>query len=187
MAQSKLLLDTNSYLRLAKSIHPLLFVLFGPEAACLYVLKDLDDEYARSQRLQTKFAWVNEAEYKSNRTTHLSLSKKEREALPDAQEFLWDYVVNELPGPSQLDCKALAYGFVLDIPVVTDDGDMQSLAKAFSIQVISSVDLLAMMLACGHIDMAKVRQVAAYWAYEVDLPRNFVTDYRSLFGEEPPT
>src|SRR5690606_4044435 len=44
VAQRKILVDTNSYLRLAQSIHPLLFSEFGPNACCLYVLKELDDE-----------------------------------------------------------------------------------------------------------------------------------------------
>ena len=44
MSQSKVLVDTNSYLRLARSIHPLLFQTFGNEEYCLYVLPDLDDD-----------------------------------------------------------------------------------------------------------------------------------------------
>ena len=37
MAQQKLLLDSNAYLRLARSIHPLLFVEFGEDRTCLYL------------------------------------------------------------------------------------------------------------------------------------------------------
>lgn len=58
MPQSKILVDSNSYFRLAKSIRPLLNVTFGDEDYCLYVLKELEKEYDRNSRLQTKFEWV---------------------------------------------------------------------------------------------------------------------------------
>lgn len=187
MAQSKILLDTNSYLRLAKSIHPLLFVEFGSDLNCLYVLRELDEEYARSRRLQSKFGWVNEEIYLQNRGKHLTLAKSERQQVALAKEYLWDHVLQELPGPSPIDCLALAYGLVLSIPVVTDDGDMHKLASVFGIKVISSLQLMSLMLQCNHIEMRQVRQVVAYWSYEIDLPRNFAADYRATFGEEPPT
>ena len=39
--QSKILIDTNAYFRLAQSIRPLLKVEFGDEEYCLYVIKEL--------------------------------------------------------------------------------------------------------------------------------------------------
>ena len=60
MAQSRILVDSNSCFRLARSVHPLLGVIFGDKEYCIYVLPDLEKEYARSARLQTKFDWVNE-------------------------------------------------------------------------------------------------------------------------------
>ena len=62
MAQQKLLLDTNAYLRLARSIHPLLFVEFGEDRTCLYLAEDFETEFARSRRLHSKFPWVDEPE-----------------------------------------------------------------------------------------------------------------------------
>ena len=44
MPQSKILVDTNSYLRLAKSIRPLLFVPFGDKEYCLYILSELNEK-----------------------------------------------------------------------------------------------------------------------------------------------
>ena len=49
MAQRKLLLDSNAYLRLARSIHPLLFVEFGEDRSCLYLTEDFETEFARSR------------------------------------------------------------------------------------------------------------------------------------------
>lgn len=56
MPQSKILLDSNSYFRLAKSIHPLLFQEFGNKKYCLYVLPELDKEYERQPRLKNKIS-----------------------------------------------------------------------------------------------------------------------------------
>lgn len=186
MAQTKILLDSNSYFRLAKNIHPLLFVEFGQQQHCLYVLPELEKEYERSPRLQTKFAWVNAPEYKANRTQRLTLSRKHERDQQTAFEFMWDHVQTTLPGPSRLDVVHVSYGYTLGIAVVTDDADMSELAKVFSVNVMKTLDLLKLMLDSSHVDMAAVRSIVAYWSYEVDRPKDFVTDYRRLFGEPPP-
>ena len=45
------LLDTNTYLRLAKRIRPLLGVTFGQKKYVLTVLKDVESEVRRSRAL----------------------------------------------------------------------------------------------------------------------------------------
>jgi hypothetical protein len=187
VAQSKILLDSNSYFRLAKSIHPLLFRPFGDDDACLYVTKELDDEFNRSPRLQAKFPWVDEPEFRDNRSQRLKLSKRQRNTeLPTANEFLRDHARDEGLGLSWIDLTILAHGYALGIPVVTDDGDMCALAEAFGIQILSTLELLRRMVDAKHVNMAKIRQIVGFWAYEKDLPRNFAVDYRRLFDESPP-
>lgn len=186
MAQTKILLDTNSYFRLAKSIHPLLFQEFGDKCCCLYVLEELEQEYVRNPRLQNKFSWVNDREYRENRTQRLTLSRQQKKELPTVYEFLWNHVQTELPGPSRLDVTALSHGHVLGISVVTDDADMITLAKVFDVKIIKTLELLKLMLDSAHIDMAAVHRIAAYWSYEDDRPKDYYKDYRRLFGEEPP-
>lgn len=186
MAQSKILLDSNSYFRLAKSIRPLLFVEFGENQHCLYVLSELEDEYARNPRLQTKFSWVNEPEYRDNRLKRLTVSRKDKAARITAYEFMWDHVQNSLPGPSRLDVVHLSYGYVLGIPVVTDDADMRELARIFGVKTLKTMELLKLMLDCGHVDMPTIRTIAAYWSYEADRPKDFAVDYRRHFNEAPP-
>ena len=44
MPQTKILLDTNTYLRLAQSIHPLLGNPCGKENYTLYIHKEIDIE-----------------------------------------------------------------------------------------------------------------------------------------------
>jgi hypothetical protein len=186
MAQTKILLDSNSYFRLAKSIHPLLDVEFGGERYCLYVLAELDREYEKESRLHTKFSWVNEPEYKANRTKRLTLSRKQQRDQLTAFDFMWDHVQTTLSGPSRTDALHLSYGYVLGVAVVTDDTDMRALADVFDVKVMKTLELLKLMLDKGRVDMVMVKRIAAYWSYEVDRPKDFATDYRRLFDESPP-
>ncbi|MDP9687202.1 UNVERIFIED_ORG: hypothetical protein J2W82_000857 [Pseudomonas mohnii] len=80
MPQSKILVDTNVYLRLAKTVRPLLFVIFGESEYCLYILPELNEEL-KSNKLQSKFGWVSEEEFLENRDHFPAVSKKQRKAI----------------------------------------------------------------------------------------------------------
>jgi hypothetical protein len=185
-SQTKILLDSNSYFRLAKGIHPLLFQEFGDQRYCLYVLPELQREYDRQPRLRAKFPWVDDPDFRANRQRQPKLSKQQKRALDTTYDVLWDHVQTTLPGPSRVDVTVLTYGYVLGVQVVTDDGDMRALGTVFGISLMTTVELLALMHACGHVDMAKVRAVASYLAYLPDLPKGFAADYLRLFGEAAP-
>jgi len=186
MLQSKILLDSNAYFRLGNSIHPLLFVEFGKQKYCLYVLSELDTEFNRNHRLQTKFTWVNELDYIKNRSKKLTLSKKDKNNIKISFDYLWAEAGTSYSSLSKVDVIALSYAYVLGIPVVTDDSDMLAMAATFSIKTMKTLELLALMLKCGHLTMEKIRQIAAYWDYLPDKPKDFFEDYTRLFGETPP-
>jgi hypothetical protein len=63
---------------------------------------------------------------------------------------------------------------------------MLALAKDFGIVTLKTLDLLKLMLDCGHIDMDKVREVAGYLIYQNDRPKEFKADYKRLFNESLP-
>lgn len=184
MAQRKILLDTNSYLRLAKDLHPLLFREFGPDACCLYVLKELDDELSANGRLQTKFEWANEPEYVENRKQRLMVSRKQRKEIDDAYSIIWDHVQTEQPGPSRVDVIHLAHAFVLGIPLVSDDRDLLTVAKTFDITAMKSLDLLRLMVDCNHTTVQKVTAIVEYWRYWKDAPFDLDEDFARLFGSD---
>ena len=186
MAQTKILLDTNSYFRLAKSTHPLLDEEFGKEKYCLYVLKELDVEFARNKRLQTKFSWVDEKQYFENRQKKLTLSKKDKRSIDLTVDILRQYKIDILLSVSDIDILCLAYSHVLDVYVVTDDTDMLELGDIFSIKHMKTLNLLKLMLECEHVDFNKVKQIVAYWEYISDKPAKFRQDYIALFDEKPP-
>ena len=78
MAQTKIIVDTNSYLRLAQNIHPLLGVPFGKKENTLYMHSELNAEFRASSRLQSKFQWACEPDFVDNRRRPLSLSKQQK-------------------------------------------------------------------------------------------------------------
>lgn len=186
MAQTKILIDSNVYFRLAQSIHPLLQVEFGQASYCLYVIKDLQAEYDRNPRLRNAFSWVNETEYRRNRSCELNISRKDRKEIEQAFDFIRNHARDTHPETSKVDISALAHAYILDMPIVTDDAAMLELAQDFNIKTLKTLELLKLMLDCRRIDMAMVRQIAAYWTYENDRPKSFSTDYRKLFKEPPP-
>ncbi len=186
MPQTKILIDSNVYFRLAQSIHPLLQVEFGKEKYCLYVIKELQTEYDKNPRLKNTFYWVNELKYKKNRSCELNLSRKNKLEISQVFDFIKNYARDLYPDVSKVDITALAHAYVLNIQIVTDDSDMLALAGNFNINTFKTLELLKLMLDCLHIKIAIVRQIASYWNYAEDIPKSFAMDYKKLFKELPP-
>jgi hypothetical protein len=178
------LLDSNAYFRLGISIRPLLQQSFGSAPQyTLYVLAELDDEYATSPRLKSKFNWVCETEYRTDRKAkRYELRGNDRESALTAFSFLMAYGDEHKINLSREDLKALAVGFVKGIPVVTDDGGMTRVAEANGIECWSTIKLMRVMVNSGRIEMEAVNEILEYWEYEKDLPMP-VGKLRQLFEE----
>lgn len=67
MDKKRILLDSNAYLRLANSFHPLLGEGFGKENYTLHLIPEFQKEFDKNPRLKNKFGWVNQPEYVENR------------------------------------------------------------------------------------------------------------------------
>lgn len=186
MVQSKILVDTNAYIRMARSIRPLLFCEFGANQYCLYIIPELNQEL-KNKRLTSKFPWVEEAEYADNRKNFPVLSRKQKASINDTFDFIWNYVKENLIGTSRVDALYISYAIELGIPVVTDDQEMMSLAAAFDCKAIPTLQVLKIMLDAGHIDMKMIDSLVNYWRYIEDEPANLVKDYKRLFGKKIPS
>ena len=112
------LLDTNTYLRLAKRIRPLLGVTFGQKKYVLTVLKDVESEVRRSRALSYQFPWFDTEEFGAERdAATLRLTVAEKAALASAESVLRGYVLAEVDRyttggrhpPSPTDCRVLAF------------------------------------------------------------------------------
>lgn len=186
------ILDSNAYFRLAISIHPLLGQAFGKskdERYVLRVISQLDAEYNRSSRLQNKFHWVGNKKYKDNRQAEqLKVAAKQNALVKQARSFILETEKDLKCNLSLVDATALAVGFVKQQPVVTDDKDMCTVANALGIEVWSLLQLLKFMLDEGHMDLAKVKELATYLDYENDLPcgrTQFIKEFKKFFDTDP--
>jgi hypothetical protein len=186
MGQRKILLDSNAYLRLAQTIRPLLHVEFGDERYCLYVIRELQQEFDRSPRLQTTFHWVNEPEYAENRRRSITIPRKAAKNIGLTVSVIEGEAIQRGLGVSRVDARALATASVLEVILVTDDGAMLTLAEAFDIQVMKTLELLRLMVDCGHATLAQVLAAAGYWRYARDLPKDYAKDFRRFFRKQPP-
>lgn len=184
MVQKKTLLDSNAYFRLAYNIHPLLFVEFGQDKYCLYIIDDLVNEFKRNLRLQNKFDWVKEKEFTDNRNHPITVSPKQKKEIQDVTDYIWG--MSREAGVSPVDVKAVATAWTLKVKLVSDDRGVQDISKDYDVDCISSLALLKLMLDNRHIDMEKVRQTVAYWQYNKDTPGNFSAEYKKLFAEDVP-
>jgi len=170
MSKYRILLDSNVYLRLANSFHPLLYKSFGNENYTLYLIPEFQKEFNKNPRLKNKFGWVNQAEYKENRKHQLRTLAKEKNDIKITYSYLWAQNISEGLGASRVDVRALAYGSVLDVLVVTDDFDMTELAEPFGIEIWGLLDLLEIMYKTKRIKKSAIKSLVEYLEYIKDLP-----------------
>lgn len=183
--QSRILIDSNAYFRLAQSIHPLLSQEFGSKRYCLYIIDGFEAEYFRNPRLKSSFAWVKQDEYVQNRAQKINRSNAQRKDAGFNLEYLKETAKDLDLTTSPVDTEALALAMALSIPVVTDDTDMLTLAQEYGITTMKTLDLLKLMLDEKHIDDAKIDSITSYWDYSKDHPKDFLKDFKRIFGRDP--
>jgi len=184
MPQTKILIDTNTYLRLAQSIHPLLGKPFGREKYTLYIHKEIEVELKRSSRLQTRFYWIEQEQYVNNRKKRLVISKQKQTEIEKTYEHIWQHQKDFGLSLSREDIYCIATALELSVKLVTDDQDMIKACKEFEVTVLSTLQLLKLMFVSELVDNAVVKQIIDYWKYENDLPANFKKEIKSLFNLE---
>ncbi len=192
------LLDTNTYLRLAKRIRPLLGVKFGQKDYVLTVLKDVEDEVRRNRTLRFKFPWFDDEDFGNERdAAQVRLKAAERQALENAQSILRGHVLVDVDRyttggrqpPSDTDCRVLAFGQVRDAIVVTDDLSMHLLADDFELPIWHGWQLLAKMKTAKLVENDLVREIYAALERNGDLTATWVaakhTEFSRIFGQRP--
>lgn len=192
------LLDTNTYLRLAKRIRPLLGVEFGQKPYVLTVLKDVEDEVRRSRTLQFKFPWFDNENFGAERdAAQIRLKANEKLLLENTQSVMRGHVLSEVDKyttggrqpPSNTDCRVLAFGQVREAIVVTDDLGMHLLAQDFEIPIWHGWQLLAKMKTAKVVSNDLVREI--YEALEIngDLTQTWTdakhSEFARIFGSTP--
>lgn len=190
------LLDTNSYLRLAKRVRPAIGVQFGQLDYVLTVHKTTEDEVHRSPRLRFLFPWFDEEEHASERMgKQIRLSAVERAQVEAAQSVLrapvledpLKFMVGKRQPPSESDCFLLAVGQVKSAIVVTDDLGMHDLAIEFALSVWHGWELLHKLFSAGIVDRVLVQEIYTALEDNRDLPETWLlvkhTKFTKVFGK----
>lgn len=69
-----------------------------------------------------------------------------------------------------MDVRALAYGDVLEVTIVTDDSDMTELANVFGIEVMGLLELVQLMVHAKRVVLKDIEALLDYLEYIKDLP-----------------
>jgi hypothetical protein len=184
-----LLLDTCSYLRLAKRIRPLLGVRFGQKNYVLTILQDVEKEVQGNQHLKNKFPWFDMSEIAHERLSKLvRLSADNKAELEAATSILRADVVANVTHyknpPSPVDCRVLAFGQIREAIVITDDLAIHQLAEKFGLPVMHGHELLKKMLAAKKITNELVREIYSALETNGDLPKKWEIDKEAVFGRK---
>lgn len=192
------LLDTNTYLRLAKRVRPMLGKRFGDKEYVVTILKDVEDEVRRSSALRFKFPWFDEPELLAERlSAQVRLSAGEKQTIAAAQSILRGTALADVSRycqggspPSPVDCFVLAFGQIRPAIVVTDDIGMHLLANDFEIPIWHGYELLAKMKTHKMVDNDLVREIYEALERNGDMTASWAkakhTIFVKVFGKAPP-
>ena len=165
---TEVLLDTNTYLRLAKRIRPAVGRQFGQVPYVLVILKAVEDEVHRSPKLQFKNPWFDAPEFAQERMAKQTrLTTAEKDDMRLVQDVLLGtvqldidkYTSHGRSPPGATDCWLLAYGQVKSAIVVTDDLGMHTLAREAGLRVWHGFELLAKLKTAKVVDNDLVREI----------------------------
>ncbi len=191
---TQVLLDTNTYLRLAKRIRPAVGREFGQVPYVLVILKAVEDEVHRSARLRFFNPWFDEPEFAQERLAKQTrLSTAEKQDLKLVQDVLLGtvqldvarYTTGRSP-PGATDCWLLAYGQVKSAIVVTDDLGMHTLAADAGLKVWHGFELLAKLRTAKIVNNDLVRDIYAALECNGDMTETWRqakhTTFERIFG-----
>jgi hypothetical protein len=189
LPSKKILLDSNSYFRLADNLYPLMSRSFGdkPEYR-LCLLGGTLHEQNYEPRLRSKFSWVSMDRHVEDRKAGMvRIPEEKKRDIAVSREFMRT-TCNELQlGCSTFDIECLVTAYELGMILVTDDLGLAQLALEYDHAVMSSLELMGLMLDCGCISKDEVTDTVQKWRFDADLPSSFVSEYIRIFGEEPET
>lgn len=195
---TEVLLDTNTYLRLAKRIRPAVGRQFGQVPYVLVILKVVEDEVHQSSKLRFNNPWFDEPEFAQERLAkqvRLSAADKAQIELVKGvllgivQLDLEKYTSHKRSPPGRADCWLLAYGQVRDAIVATDDLGMHTLAAEAGLKVWHGYELLAKLKTAKVVDNDKVREIYEALEANGDLTATWRqakhAQFARVFGPKP--
>jgi hypothetical protein len=194
------LLDTNTYLRLAKRVRPFIGLKFGQVPYVLTILKVTEDEVHRSPHLQFRNPWFDQSEYAQERMAkQVRLTAVEKSQIEAAQSVLLGWVQMDVDRftsqgrspPGAADCWLLAFGQVRPAVVVTDDLGMHELVKDFpEIRLWHGYELLAKLRTAKVVNDLLIREIYEALESNRDTTKTWKTakhtTFSKIFGKGKP-
>ncbi len=141
MNQSKILVDSSAYLCLATTCHPLLFREFGQPCYCLYITDDLRRELEEDSRLEPVVDWIDQPDYRKNRSRTIQLSREERALTELALQYIRAFLDADAKAVAAVDAATLACARVLNLPVVTANEQVRAAAASLGIDTWTTARL----------------------------------------------
>ena len=195
---TEVLLDTNTYLRLAKRIRPAVGRQFGQVPYIVVILKAVEEEVHRNPKLQFKNPWFDEPEFARERMAKQTrLSAAEKQEMKLVQDVLIGtvqldvdkYTSHGRSPPGATDCWLLAYGQVKGAVVVTDDLGMHTLASEVGLKVWHGFELLAKLKTAKVVDNDLVRDIYDALERNGDMTETWLKakheEFVKVFGAKP--
>ncbi len=195
---TEVLLDTNTYLRLAKRIRPAVGRQFGQVPYVVVILKAVEDEVHRNPKLQFKNPWFDDPEFARERMAKQTrLSAAEKQDMKLVQDVLMGtvqldvdkYTSHGRAPPGATDCWLLAYGQVKEAIVVTDDLGMHTLAAEVGLKIWHGFELLAKLKTAKVVNNDLVRDIFDALERNGDMTETWRKakheDFARIFGPKP--
>ncbi len=182
------LLDTNAYLRLYKPLHPLLNEKKGKGNYIFQILKDVDNEFNRSNRLKAKFADYTDSKYSNNRIPYYRPPRNLINDIDTTYSYMRSTSAAEGLAISSVDIKCLAVGHECKLTVVSDDIDMIKLADDYIVANIGVMDVLHLLYDYKELAFRKAESIIKKWYKNKDLPYTYSEisrKFKELFGKIP--
>lgn len=192
------LVDTNSYVRAARSVP---CVLGDHAGLMLRLLSEIAHECSRSPRIKELSPWMLHPPHPETRLVWtLPLDKPAQKLVSKArvelkfplEDALDDFAKKRkargdyravLSGPD----KALFYtAYALGYGVVTDEGALAYACDEFEVPHLTTLGLLSHLHDGSLISRQQVEAVVKLWQYEKDTPKDWQNQFRQYFGEPIP-
>jgi hypothetical protein len=162
---------------------------FGDPAYAIYVIKVLDVEFSKAPHLQSKFYWVKDNQFVGNRGDNCLGSEIDPFELTQTIKFMKDHKYQRGLGVSMVDIVVLATGYLLGITIISDDKDIQEMAKDYEmIECMTSLEVLEWLYGEGILTLKRIKAIVQMWRHDKDLPNGefaFEQIFFEMFNSQP--
>lgn len=192
------LIDTTSYLKLGRTLHPLLGRAVGSPSRMCRTITEVDREFAGKQSLAATFYWVPDPPYADNRKENLlsamQIGLKEvmnwrTQIQAQARMEAAEYRKRNLTPPSPADSLLIAYAMaVSDVhgtraAVVSDDVGVRFAVEQLDLcDAMSGYQLVKMFLDHQYIGLDQVKALYGELDYLGELPKDWRLNCQATFG-----